>query len=304
MGITYFLIAFLCVLTKCQRTSCQYIWPSTGICWPMYGPLSCRGFTSVPNEVIDINATRLTFRYNNFSVINSPTDFKGCKFLASLDVSFNLLVEFPFLPNVASSLNVLIMNHNNIHSVNAGLTILIKLTYLDLANNFLTVFPDFYVPNLTYLNLGANLFQTLPKLSIIGKVLFNFVMSDNPLNSVEITALAHLVNLQVLGLINTNLTTLSNSCTGTGPISYTINAVGNNWNCDCRLRWILTAKKVVRNSMYPAIKCSYPPHLAGKMLYTLAPTQLTCDGKFIQYVQYLSKYSNNNIISASSLSFF
>ena len=238
------------------------------------------GYTSVPNELIDKNATFLYLDYNNLTIINSSTDFFGCQ-VEVLYMQFNLLDEFPFMPNIATTLISVYLNRNKIKSLlPARVQILRKIQMISLTNNLLTAFPDFYHQTLKMLGLSNNQLGSIPKLSILGKNLTAIYIASNSIQSLDLIALASYAKLTYMNLALNNLTTFPNYCVGAGTTSYGIVAYGNYWNCDCRLRWILTAKKVLKqSSSYPLITCSSPPNLAGKDLLTLKQTQLTCDGK-------------------------
>ena len=238
------------------------------------------GYTSIPNELIDKNATFLYLDFNNLTTINSSTDFFGCQ-VEVLYMQYNLLDEFPFMPNIGTTLNGLYMNNNKIKSLMpARVQILQRIQMISLTSNLLTAFPDFYHQTLKIVGLSDNQLGSIPKLPILGKNLTAIYIASNSIQSLDLIALASYAKLTYMNLALNNLTTFPNYCVGTGTTSYSIVAYGNNWNCDCRLRWILTAKKVSKRSgSNPLITCSSPPHLAGKDLLILKETQLTCDGK-------------------------
>ena len=240
------------------------------------------GFSSVPNGLINKQAWILYLDFNNLATIDSSTDFFGCLSLQTLTMTNNLFEEFPFMPNIASTLRELSIGFNKIKTINSTrVQSLVKLEMVDFTDNLLTSFPDFYHPTLKSLGLTKNQFKTIPNLPYLGKNLQSLDIGSNLIQSIDISALTSYAKLIYINLALNNLTTFPNYCVGTGMFGYGIIANGNNWNCDCRLRWILLAKMVARNSgFYPQITCSSPPRFAGQDLLTLTPSQLTCDGKY------------------------
>ena len=242
--------------------------------------LTYQGYTSVPNKLINPNVTGLCLDGNNIATINSSTDFANLHLLLNLSLQYNKFDEIPFMPNIASSLSSLILSFNQIKKVNSTrVQVLVKLTTLDLTSNFLTTFPDFYHLSLISLFLGSNQIRTFPKLPMIGANLKQLVIEFNLIESIDISTLAQYAKLSYMNINYNNVATFPNSCFGMGSLFY-MTGRGNNWNCDCRLRWILTAKKKYEFLNYSEIMCSNPPLLAGYYLLNLPLSQLNCDGTY------------------------
>ena len=287
----------MCYWNNCSRTMGSYIFPvflyvllqineTSGV---ISLSLHYIGLTSVPNQLIDPNINNLYLDNNQISTINSSVDFAGFSQLTILVLDNNLLEEIPSMPNIASSLVELQLSVNRIKSVNpASVQLLSKLGKLSLARNFLTTFPDFYHPVLYYLYLDYNPMTVLPNLPILGKQLISMSISYSTLQSIDIIALAQYSALRYLGVIQTKLTTLPNYCAaGVNATFFNIGGYQTPWHCDCRLRWIFTTKKVIKNVFYPNMYCSSPPLLAEKKLTSLSWSQLVCDGMFIFNISYI-----------------
>ena len=233
-------------------------------------------YTSVPNQLFHPNVTRIDLSSNRIT-INSSIDFAGFPYLGSIALKDNLLSEVPLLPNLASSLTSLDVSFNRITSINTiALEILPNLNIITLTNNFLTDFPDFLHPQLCNININNNQLTKLPFLPSLSKQISTLEVGGNVLRSLDMSTLASYPKLSNLVINNNSLTTFPNLCATFRY--YNIRAYGNPWICDCRLRWMLTAKSITKNSLYPKITCASPSNLAGKDLRFLSPNQLTCSG--------------------------
>ena len=161
-----------------------------------------------------------------------------------------MLIEIPLLPNVASSLTNLDVSSNKITFVNPiALQILPNLNAIILSNNLLAVFPNFSHPQLYLISIDNNQLTTLPVLPSLSKQIASLSITSNLFQSLDVCTLASYPLLRSITINNNNLTTFPSLCVTF--TFYNIRANGNPRNCDCRLRWMLTATSVTNNILYP-----------------------------------------------------
>ena len=221
-----------------------------------------QNFSTVPNNIIWPNVTSLDLTSNKIQVVNSTVDFFDCLQLTNLTLSKNDLTAFPHLLNLANTLTIIRLDYNRINYIEPKyLANLTKLQYLEMGNNQVTSFPDVYMPQLTFLGIKNNLLPTFPYLPIIGKKLRSFYVSGNIFNSIPISSLLVFGKLIAIGLDKLNLQTLPNWCSLPQNENITFWPSSNSWYCDCRLRWLQTAKNFKFNPSSPT--CSGPPNVAG-----------------------------------------
>lgn len=235
---------------------------------------STSNLTSVPNNLI-FNVTESAYLSNNsIAFINSTRDFLGSN-ISSLCLTYNKLTSFPCLPNIRNTLTLLLLMHNFIDYVDSAcLSILTRLQLLELQDNFLSSFPDVFLPSLTSLYLGYNEFTDIPNLPLLGMTLTYLEAAVNPIQYVSAAALMSYRNLSTVILYQLEINTLPNMCALPINPSVSMDLWSNDVYCDCRVRWL----KALKGTFYSP-SCSGPPLLAGKLLTSVNIQNLTCPGK-------------------------
>lgn len=132
----------------------------------------------------------------------------GSSVITSVNFSKNLLTEVPLriveLKDSACDVN---LGFNKIPTISLNLCMLLKLTFLDMRNNFLASLPDELeaLPRLQSITLSFNRFKTFPDVLYRIPTLETILISTNQIGSIDPLQLIKLTKLSSLDLQNNDL---------------------------------------------------------------------------------------------------
>lgn len=155
-----------------------------------------------------------------------------------------------------------------------------RLDYLDLSNNQIETIHEnafFGLKNLKQLLLYENRITSLAPATFKGLTNLEILMlNSNQLRCVQRDLVEDLRKLRVLSLYDNRLTTLPKGLFGNNQETLSlIHLGGNNWNCDCRMKWLVEffndrnreLQKMVEGSR---AQCAGPPKRKDELLSRFA----------------------------------
>ena len=173
-------------------------------------PNNSKGLTSVPTG-IPLDTVELLLANNQLTDI-TPGFFEGLYKLTILHLFGNKLSVVPDLSTVGNTLQVLLLQGNQITSIPAHvLDSMSALQELNLASNQLTIINDedfTGLVSLKNLSLSKNKLTIVPNLNGVGKTLQKLLLSGNNITSFLGNSLRNMSALTDLDLANNHLTIL------------------------------------------------------------------------------------------------
>ena len=139
--------------------------------------------------------TTVALLYDNLISNIEGEELAAYSILETLDLSNNLLTQFPNATAVASTLKKLFLNNNLIRFIQPDhLDSLQALEWLEVNYNLLETIPDVAGPGntLQILKLDNNFFSAFPRMSKLGKMISTIHLRNNQIRSIHPVQLAGL----------------------------------------------------------------------------------------------------------------
>lgn len=176
--------------------------------------LSYNKFITIPSSIFK-NMTSLyslSLKGNQIMSINSHA-FSYLTNLLSLDLSSNSLTKLDGVLSLLGKLTTLDLDNNKLSTITSSTLFgLLQLHHLNLDNNVLTTVDKDafkYNPRLTVLSLNNNLLTALPSLAWSPRI-FAIYISDNKLSSLSETAFQNCTDIFYLDLSNNQIESINN----------------------------------------------------------------------------------------------
>lgn len=239
--------------------------------------LTPRGFQDL------LNLRFLMLGHNQIGILK-PQMFAGMRNLSDLDLPLNALTTLPsnaFKPLIA--LKVLDLSLNRIQRISPKAFIgLRQLLFLNLDNNSLKNIPaEAFRPlrSLEMLVLDNNLLSTLSSSTLDGLGnLQELYLRNNELEHLPPDVFRNMAKLSQLALSGNRLKTVDGNMFAHVPDLKKLSLHENTWQCDCNIVSLVQWMGQTKATLSPrnALKCTSPPELQNKSLYSLQADKLSC----------------------------